>query len=188
MSYWNVWTQVEGNELHSVVYLSGDAMNTDMMSIKTIRLAEVKLVLNFENLQKVHEEYKGWKYASSLPHSHTEIEFALRQASANGGIPATLEEMKKEGRNSHRLALYIYPRYSLNGFPSSRGDAYDIKFIRPISRRDYDQIARNTLLIVSPRWTIYENRAEMGPSTGSNGWDQLIQIWDYLEAQMGRGS
>src|SRR5581483_2340158 len=83
---------------------------------------------------------------------------------------------------------YIYPRYSLNGFPSSRGDAYDIKFIRPISRRDYDQIARNTLLIVSPRWTIYENRAEIGPSTGSNGWDQLIQIWDYLEAQMGRGS
>lgn len=153
------------------------------MSTIAISLAHVKLMLKLEILQEAHEKHKRRKYASSLPQSHTEIGAALRRASANGGVPATLEEMKK-GKNSHRLALYIYPRYSLNCFPSSKGDAYDIKFIQPISRRDYDQIARNSLLIASPQWSMYEDHHDIGQKTGSNGWDQLIRAWNMLEERM----
>lgn len=148
---------------------------------RTVHLAHMDLVIPLDVLQEAHEEYNSIKYASSLPHLHTEIKEALQEASSNGGVLATLEEMKKKGRNSHRLALHIYPRYSLMGFPSPGGDAYEIKFIRIIRRQDYDQIARNFLLIISPQWSTYEYIGDIGKNVGSNGWDHLIWTWNTLE-------
>jgi hypothetical protein len=112
---------------------------------------------------------RQFPYLPDLP----QLVVQLNRLSRTGGVPATVDD----GNTSGRPWLRLYGERCVIGVsPTSRGDAYYVQFIEPMTLKNHARLARGPLRLPPPAWQYLPTLQSM-PAGLRAHYDDIRRAW-----------
>lgn len=114
----------------------------------------------------------------------TQMQEELRRLTANGGVPARVEEASGKSR------LVIYgENYFLSLYPSQYRDLYEVGHVDRLKYRDHDRLAKGLLRLRPPDWHLYFEKGQVlrEQRRYDSHWEVINNAWRVLHAPEAAG-